>query len=143
MKAKTKKILLTILDWTWCLPQNIVGLIFQLIVRPWCRVETKDEDYIYGDVYYMYIKVGSIVLGRKIFLCPAHVGNEMMIKHEQGHVLQNYILGPLFLFVIALPSLAWCGYFKKFGAHYYVFYTEKWANKLAKIKYEKGMLVDA
>ena len=56
------------------------------------------------------------------------------IKHEYGHTLQSKILGPLYLFVIGLPSLIWAGCFEDYRKEnkisYYDFYTEKWADKL-------------
>ncbi len=56
------------------------------------------------------------------------------VKHEYGHTIQSKILGPLYLFVIGLPSLIWAGLFDKYrekhNKSYYDFYTESWANKL-------------
>jgi hypothetical protein len=56
------------------------------------------------------------------------------VKHEYGHTIQSKILGPLYLFVIGLPSLIWAGLFdkyrEKYNKSYYDFYTESWANKL-------------
>lgn len=34
--------------------------------------------------------------------------SEKTIKHEYGHQLQSYILGPLYLLIIGLPSGLWC-----------------------------------
>lgn len=77
---------------------------------------------------------GGISLGRYIV-----VRKESDIKHEYGHVVQSKILGPLYLFVIGLPSIIHaaidCKTCKKKG--YYHFYTEKWANCLAD-KYYHG-----
>ena len=61
-----------------------------------------------------------------------------MIMHEYGHTLQSKMLGPLYLIVIGLPSLIWAWLYgpvipwSKNG--YYVFYTEKWAEKLGEVK---------
>ena len=71
--------------------------------------------------------------------------DEETIKHEYGHQLQSYILGPLFLLVIGLPSGLWCWFIQdlinkkrkkknKPELDYYWFYTESWANKLGKVK---------
>lgn len=55
------------------------------------------------------------------------------IKHEYGHFVQSKILGPLYMFVIAIPSMVWNACFKSYrrrkNISYYEFYTEKWANK--------------
>lgn len=58
-------------------------------------------------------------------------------EHEVGHSKQSTILGPLYLFIIGIPSATWCYYCDKYNKHgkiYYTFYTEKWADKLGNIK---------
>ncbi len=63
-----------------------------------------------------------------------------MLAHEYGHTIQSVILGPLFIFVIAFPSLFWANsrkmerYRAKKGIGYYRFYPERWANHIAKRK---------
>lgn len=123
------KVLKNILFWTWCLPQTLVGLIVKFIFKG-KRVD---------DVYYSFnSKLGSISLGKYIFLYENHLSDEYVRKHEYGHQIQSFILGPLYLLVIAVPSLIWCGCFEKYrkknNISYYSFYTEKWANKLGGIK---------
>ena len=63
---------------------------------------------------------------------------ERVLKHESGHQVQSFILGPLYLLVIGLPSIVWNVCFRKYRAKYqisyYDFYTEKWANQLGGIK---------
>jgi len=56
--------------------------------------------------------------------------------HEYGHTLQSLILGPLYLFIIGIPSFIWCNA-KKFvkmrkdkNISYFDFYPEKRANYL-------------
>lgn len=39
---------------------------------------------------------------------------EKLRKHEYGHTIQSLILGPLWIFVIGLPSLIWCSCFEKY-----------------------------
>lgn len=111
--------------WTWCLPQTLIGLIVKLIFRG------KKIDKTY---YFFNTNLGSISLGKYILLCEEHVNNEYVRKHEYGHQIQSFILGPLYLLIIVLPSLIWAGCFEKYrkkhNVSYYSFYTEKWANKL-------------
>jgi hypothetical protein len=61
------------------------------------------------------------------------------IKHEYGHSVQSAYLGPLYLFVIGIPSLIWAGFFdnwrEKHNKSYYWFYTESWADKLGGAKH--------
>ena len=118
----------SIFVWLWCFPQMLTGLILRLVTRA-RKV---------GDHYEYNIKNGSISLGEYIFLCPSHYGDAEVLKHEKGHTKQSYMLGWLYMFVIALPSMIWCGCFegyrKKHNVSYYDFYTEKWANKLGGVK---------
>lgn len=124
---KITYILTTIINWTWCLPQNLAALALRLFLfhfEDGCRLD--NVTYFFTD-----LEVGSVSLGRYVFLCESHHENKRVQKHEYGHVIQSYILGPLYLPVIALPSLLWACTYKLFKKDYYWFYTEKWANKLA------------
>ncbi len=120
-----KKILKAIFTWIWCFPQMYVGLLVKIVTRA-----KKD-----GDHYRYNVNSGSVTLGTFIFLCPTHWDDDKVLRHEKGHTVQSYYLGWLYLFVIGLPSLIWCGCFEKYrqkhGISYHDFYTERWANKIA------------
>ena len=62
------------------------------------------------------------------------------VEHELGHTIQSKILGPLYLIVIGIPSITYCGLRRAFPSlrkkNYYNFYTERWANNLSE-KYIK------
>ena len=126
-----KKILINVLDWTWCLPQNLVGLLFHLFVTVYCKYELHSDNVIICDCN---LKSGSVTLGKFIFLGECHWNDPNVLDHETGHAIQSRILGPLYLFVIGIPSLIWANCFGKWRVKhkksYYWFYTEKWANKL-------------
>lgn len=113
-----------ILLWLWCFPQNLAGILVMLFTRA-RKV---------GDHYEYNIERGSVSLGEFIFLCPSHWGDKETLAHEKGHREQSRRLGWLYLIIIGIPSLIWCGCFewyrKKHNVSYYKFYTEKWANKL-------------
>ena len=119
-----------LLDWTWCILQTLFGLAWTKISK---GKKTDDGYYIVSDKW-----GGSLSMGKYIFLCETHAGDETVFRHEQGHTKQSYILGPLYLFVIALPSFLWAVFYKIFGedikATYFDFYTEKWADKLSGIE---------
>ena len=125
-----KKLLLFLIDWTWCLPQTLIGVILKIITK----AKKMNDHYEYN------IQSGSISLGRYIFLCPAHWNDEETLKHEKGHTKQSYILGWLYLIVIGLPSFIWATCFewyrRKYKVSYYSFYPEKWANKLGGVEHE-------
>lgn len=127
-----KKLLLGLINWTWCFPQMLLGLL----VKIFTKAKKQGE-------YYAWNECGSMSLGTYIFLAKAHQGDEETLKHEKGHTKQSYILGWFYLLVIGLPSLIWSNCFwkyrRKHNISYYAFYTESWANKLMSIeKNEKG-----
>jgi hypothetical protein len=89
--------------------------------------------------YYSYkCDLGSISLGKYLLISERNQYSPYVIKHEYGHQIQSFILGPLYLLLVALPSLIWAGCFKnyriKHNVGYYDVYPEKWANKLAGLK---------
>lgn len=122
------KVFKTILAWVWCFPQMLAGLILKLVTGA-----VKDGDY-----FRFLIQCGSVSLGEYIFLCPSHWGDKEVLKHEKGHTKQSYILGWLYIPIILIPSMVWCGCFnwyrEKYNISYYSFYTEKWADVLGGVK---------
>lgn len=79
---------------------------------------------------------GGVSLGMFIFINKNRVGDARHDTkiHEYGHTVQTMILGPLWLFVIAIPSVIWCNtpYFVKMrnkkNISYYRLYCEGWSN---------------
>lgn len=119
----------------WCLPQNLIGFLVLL----YCKATKKIVGTYKGSYLWDTADGGSISLGEFRFL--SYSTNEEYLEkihlHEYGHTLQSHILGPLYLFVIGIPSILWCNlpvcvnYRKKNKVSYYSFYTEAWANKLS------------
>lgn len=113
-------------------PQNLIGYIGTLLFRGGC--------YQYKDATVTHIpgNWGAVTLGKYIFADDVCYHDERIIKHEYGHRLQSKKLGVLYLLVVGLPSLIWCGCFegwrRKHGISYYWFYTERWADKLGGVK---------
>lgn len=116
------------MTWLWCFPQQLLGWVVKIVTHA-----RKNGDY-----YTYNIKCGSMSLGTYVFICPAHVGSETVLKHEQGHTKQSYILGWLWLPLVGIPSLIWAGCFgwlrAKYKISYYAFYTEAWADRLGGVK---------
>lgn len=115
----------------WGLPQNVLGLMLCLALRG----PRQRHRFRAAFVTEWSINAG-FTTGMFIFVprgCP-----RQLLLHEYGHTLQSLILGPLYLPVIALPSLAWAGIprFRRFRARYnysyYRLYCERWANVLAR-----------
>lgn len=79
---------------------------------------------------------GGVSLGIFIFINAKKQGDSLHDTqiHEYGHTIQSAILGPLWLFVIALPSVIWCNtpkfvkLRKEKNVSYYKAYCEGWAN---------------
>lgn len=76
-------------------------------------------------------------MGLGMFIFYGHEDNpeaKEVLVHEWGHTIQSIILGPLFMLVIAIPSLLWAfipglvKMRKEKGIKYTDFYCEKWAN---------------
>lgn len=112
----------------WQLPQNLVGLLFLLVLKGETRHRLGSIRFFFLDTF-----PGGITLGEYIIVGTRQ---ELTVRHEYGHVLQSRMLGPLYLIVIGLPSLmwAWLGDSIAPGKSYYWFYTERWADRLGGVR---------
>lgn len=152
MKRRMNVILYYILQWTWGMIQNVLGLIIFLI-----NVKKKHYFYHGALVTVWNMKGVSAGIGMFIFMsagCAPDISRSFSEEevyartqvHEYGHTVQSVILGPLFLPVIGIPSFVWAGspaarnYRQKNGISYFSFYPERWANYLGeKITKSKSM----
>ena len=121
-----KKALFYLVQWTWGIVQNIIGLALFL-----CLVARKHRLF-HGAVITTWKLGSSLSLGMFVFTRTPY--DQRLVQHEYGHTIQSLILGPLWLFAIGIPSLVWCGCFKGYRGRrkvgYHSFYTEAWADKL-------------
>ncbi len=111
----------------WQLPQNIIGYALSRRAR---RIVLGD-----GSSFYLWHGPGSVSLGEYII-----VSSPGALGHELGHRKQSRMLGPLYLLVIGLPSLAWCilhTYTPLRRLDYYGFYTEAWAERIRRGRKEE------
>ncbi len=127
-------ILYTVIQWTWGIVQNILGallFLFYLLKEPKSKIR-----YYHGAIV-INRKPGLGSMGLGMFIFNGHVGNpdeEKVLVHEWGHTVQSVILGPLFLFVIGIPSVLWAfipafvKMRKEKGIKYTDLYCEKWAS---------------
>lgn len=126
-----------LLDWVWQLPQNAVGIIWKNIIRKSIikEVSNKDTKEV-GAIAFLANKKGSVSLGKYIFISNMYSNHKKVITHECGHTKQSKMLGPLYLFIIGIPSITWASLRMIIPSlskmDYYSFYTEKWANNLMK-----------
>lgn len=127
-----RKILTYFILILWQLPQCLVGVL----MLPFLGKLTLIEKRNYAWAFRSPKMCGSISLGCFVFLEPYSSKRETIIAHElDGHTKDSKIWGPLYLFVIGIPSLlnAWL----KLSICYYDFYTERRAN------YYAGLSVDS
>ena len=122
----------------WQLPQHIVALIYFGYLVMMCKDLGIDSRYKQAIVIPCVMR-GAVTLGNYVFVGLNSKYKEI-VKHELGHTIQSKILGPLYLIVIGIPSITYCGLRRLFPSlrkkNYYNFYTEKWANNLSE-KYIK------
>ena len=122
----------------WQLPQHIVAIIYFGYLVMMCKDLGVDSRYKQAIVIPCVMR-GAITLGNYVFVGLNSEYKET-VKHELGHTIQSKILGPLYLIVIGIPSITYCGLRRIFPSlrkkNYYDFFSEKWANNLSE-KYIK------
>ena len=105
----------TAIQLTWGLPQSLLGYVIYLINR-----ECKHFNY-HGAYVTVWRRNSSMSLGKFVFLTDSpfvyHPNmrcqftmdemSERILVHEYGHTIQSLLLGPLYLIIIGIPSLAW------------------------------------
>ena len=122
----------------WQLPQHIVAIIYFGYLVMMCKDLGVDSRYKQATVIPCIMR-GAVTLGNYVFV-GLNSEYRKTVKHELGHTIQSKILGPLYLIIIGIPSITYCGLRRLFPSlrkkNYYNFYTEKWANNLSE-KYIK------
>ncbi len=96
---KHNKFIFWLLSLTWGLPMTLVGAVAALFLMLKSYVPTRWEPcwvFVIGERW------GGISLGPVIIV--SKTVKPQTINHEVGHALQNCLWGPLFPFVIAIPS---------------------------------------
>ncbi|MBO4359116.1 MAG: hypothetical protein J5796_04875 [Erysipelotrichaceae bacterium] len=127
-----------ILQLTWGILQNIAGFLvcaFLLIKDP-----KRPRFRFKGSFVTLWDSPYSAGIGMFIFLGRTRPEYFMpVLVHEYGHTIQSCILGPLYFFVIGLPSYIWA-HRRKYAENrtrglyrYSDFYPERWANHLGRI----------
>lgn len=140
-KKRLKHAIYNAAQWTWGLPQTLAGAGLYLKHR-------KDPHFNYnGARVTAWDRDAGISLGKFIFvprdgkkLGAGKAANpevsRFLLDHEYGHSIQSLILGPAYLLIVGVPSLAWnrLPYFarrrKKTGRSYYSAVFESTASKL-------------
>lgn len=119
-----------VLQFTWGLPVNLIGLLVFL-----CCGRCPRERFCNSVVTYLPGNRGGLSLGIFIFLSTSGGGD--LRPHEYGHTIQCLLLGPLYWVVVALPSVVWCflfaGYREKRRIPYDALYCERWATAWGRV----------
>lgn len=121
-----KTILFRLWQWTWGLPQTLIGAAAYL-----CTIGCRREGY-HGAIATHWNRRDSLGMGMFLFLGKG--ADRQVLVHEYGHAVQSLILGPLFLPIMGIPSFLWAGLplcrklRKTKKISYYTFYPERNAN---------------
>lgn len=122
----------------WQLPQHLLAILYIGYLVMMSKDLGIDSRYKQATVIPCIMR-GAVTLGNYVFV-GLNSEYRKTVKHELGHTIQSKILGPLYLIVIGIPSITYCGLRRIFPSlrkkNYYNFYTEKWANNLSE-KYIK------
>jgi hypothetical protein len=141
-----KKSVYTLLQWTWGLPQTLLGSAVYIANR-----KKRHFDYE-GACVTVWDREDGMSLGKFIFVPKMaedeKTGNLIVSKelaeHEYGHTIQSLMLGPAYLILVGIPSFAWnrLPYFdrkrKKTGKSYYSAVFERTASEFGSKAAKKG-----
>lgn len=116
----------------WQLPQLIVAAVMLPFLGD---IKLKASRH-YNFCFVASKMAGGISLGPIAYVSP-RAGKEVVAHELDGHTVDSKIWGPLYLFIIGLPSLTWAGTYLKKRKCYYDFYTERLANKHAGLEVDK------
>ena len=108
------KFLYYLIQWTWGIIQNIIGGLFCLIMMLHGNKPEMQRNAVCIETKYNW--GGACNIGMFIFLGK---GCRSCIPHEYGHSIQGLMWGPLWLFVVAIPSLTRAGYRTWYYDHVY------------------------
>ena len=110
----------------WQLPQYVTALV----MWPFMGKKTKIADRHFNKCYMAENMSGGISLGPIAYVSPRSAKRPETVAHEtDGHTVDSKILGPLYLFVVGIPSILNAAF--DFTDCYYDFYPERWANRHA------------
>ena len=115
----------------WQLPQLIISLVMLPFIGK-LRLIKRNKFTFCFEASKMK---GGISLGSFAYLAPNLAKIPEIVSHEsEGHIIDSYVLGPLYLIIIGIPSFLHATF--GFTKNYYDFYTEKLAN------YHAGLTID-
>ena len=132
--ARATKIRRNIAHATFCLPQNILGILYygllQLTGNAVCTADMNETKVIVTSTPF------GASLGKHIFVHTS-MQTENTIRHEYGHTLQGYGHGPFYLLFEGLTSFAQAAIslcFPAFAEGYFDRWPENEANELGGVR---------
>lgn len=132
-KVKTGK---DFINYLWELPQNILGLIVIIVLRPWYSLG-------WDDCYFTEKIKNAISLGTYTIAPSEEYNNICVMWHERGHRKQSKKYGWFYIPIVLIPAAVrdlWDILFHKHWSHwkrekwYYSGFPEKQADELGKLK---------
>lgn len=99
---------------TWGIIMTVIGAIAAIIIGLFIT----DPVWFGPNLLFVFGKDwGGISLGPFIFVSTMNYAYDNREYHEAGHSLQNITFGPIFPFIIGIPSLIRCSYHNYMIAH--------------------------
>ena len=114
----------------WQIPQNIIGFVMWAFFKICGDAEPIVKNK-YSKVYRSKYMSGGISLGCFAFVSNYSSTKKEIVMHEQGHMWDSKVMGPLYLLIVGLPSMLNAAF--DFTECYYDWFPEKLANKHAGI----------
>jgi len=115
---------------TFCLPQNVIGILFYGLLDLTGQVLQTAE---MNEMKIVVIRPAlGVSLGRFIFL-PGAFLTEANVRHEYGHTLQGYRHGPFYLPLVGVTSFVQAAmsiFSPAYAARYFDRWPENEANEL-------------
>lgn len=115
---------------TFCLPQNVLGILFYGFLQAAGQV-VHTQEMNETTIVVIGPRVGAS-LGRYLFV-PASFLTEAVVRHEYGHVMQGYRRGPFYLLFEGMASFLQAALSivsPTFAAGYFDRWPENEANEL-------------
>lgn len=98
--VSNRKVLYYFLNFTWGIFLTFIGYLLMIILLPFGKIRK------YNYILYLEFnrKTGwGFSMGTVFFV--GNKANRYTKQHEFGHTVQNAILGPLMIFLVAIPSV--------------------------------------
>lgn len=121
--------------WIWSQPQTVFGCVLYHLVDA-LNAYVNKKRYKEARVIYLPVQEWGVSLGPYIFLSEDNV-LDRDLRHEYGHTIQSYYLGPLYLLIVGVPSviLKFASLYSDYvNEHYFNFWPESWAERLGEVE---------